>query len=66
LETFRLLGEFLAERGMPIEPSSLARHRVEELVLQPLTQQEPAMDHNRYWAVQAWYRWLVEEGEIAA
>lgn len=62
----RCLGEFLTERGMPIDPADVSREHVEEFIADQLTRYKPATAANRYRALQTFFRWMVDEGEIAA
>jgi len=55
---------FLLERGMPAAPRSIAREHVESFVEDLLARWKPATAHNRYRGCQAFFRWLVDEGEI--
>lgn len=64
LEALRLFGTFLSDCRMPTDPASLTREHVEEFIAHLLTLHKPATAHNRYRALQAWFKWLVEEGEI--
>lgn len=58
------LAAFLAERGMPSAPGGIRREHVEAFVSDLLSRRKPATAHNRYRALAAFFRWLVEEGEI--
>ncbi len=57
---------FLAGRGMPTDPTLVSREHVEAFVADLLARHKPATAANRYRALQTFFRWLVEEGEIAA
>ncbi len=59
------LARFLAERGMPTSPDAIRREHVEAFVSELLGRWKPATAHNGYRALAAFFRWLVEEGEIA-
>jgi site-specific recombinase XerD len=58
------LASFLAERGMPTSPPAITREHVEAFISDLLERWKPATAHNRYRALNAFFRWLVEEGEI--
>jgi site-specific recombinase XerD len=60
----RQLSRFLADRGMPTAPTSITREHVEAFVSDLLEKWKPATAHNRYRGLQAFFRWLLEEGEI--
>ena len=60
----RQLARFLAERGMPTSPAALTREHVEAFVTNLLERWKPATAHNRYRALNSFFRWLVDEGEI--
>jgi len=63
-ESVRQLAGFLAERGMPADVAKLRREHVEAFIAHLLERWKPATAHNRYRGLQAFFRWLVEEGEI--
>ncbi len=58
------LARFLAERGMPTAPSAITREHVEAFITDLLERWKPATAHNRYRALNSFFRWLVDEGEI--
>ncbi len=64
-EAMTLFGRFLVERGMPSDPADITREHVEEFITHLLAQYKPATAANRYRALGTFFRWLVEEGEIA-
>jgi site-specific recombinase XerD len=66
LDAVRLLGEFLAAQGMPGDVAALTREHIEEFVADILTRAKPATASNRYRALQQFFKWAVDEGEIAA
>lgn len=66
LEAVRLLGEFLVRQGMPTAPASITREHLEMFIGDLLTRHKPATANNRYRALQAFFKWLVDEGEIDA
>jgi site-specific recombinase XerD len=49
---------------MPDAVASLTREHVEMFMADLLARRKPATASNRYRALQAFFRWLVEEGEI--
>ena len=58
------LRAFLLERGMPMSPAAITREHVEAFITDLLDRWKPATAHNRYRGCQAFFRWLVEEGEL--
>jgi site-specific recombinase XerD len=60
----RQLAHFLAERGMPTSAGSLTREHLEAFVTDLLERWKPATAHNRYRALNGFFRWLVDEDEI--
>lgn len=64
LEAVRLFGDFLVERGMPTDMLALTREHVEEFVADQLARWKPGTANNRYRSLQAFFKWLVEEGEL--
>jgi len=59
------LGGFLAERGMPTVVANIRREHVEMWVGELLGKHKAATASVRFRAVQQFFRWAVEEGEIA-
>jgi site-specific recombinase XerD len=66
MEGLRLLGMFLAEQGMPTVVPNVKREHVEAFIADLLARQKPATANNRYRALQAFFKWAVDEGEIKA
>jgi site-specific recombinase XerD len=64
-EGVRLLGEFLAARGMPQQIAHLTREHIEEFIADLLTHFKATTANNRYRAMQAYFKWALEEGEVA-
>jgi site-specific recombinase XerD len=62
----RQLARFLAERGMPTSPAVISREHVEAFITDLLERWKPATAHNRYRALNSFFRWLVDEGEVKA
>ena len=60
----RQLAAFLRDNGMPSAPGSIRREHVEAWITVLLDRWKPATAHNRYRGAHAFFRWLVEEGEI--
>jgi site-specific recombinase XerD len=58
------LAAFLADRGMPAQVGSIRREHVEAFVAELLERWKPATAANRFRALQQFFRWLTEEGEI--
>lgn len=63
-EAVRLLGEFLAERGMPTKVGAIRREHVEAFLADVLARYKPATAANRFRSLQQFWKWCVEEGEI--
>lgn len=66
LEGVRLLGEFLSRTSMPQEVTAITREHVEEFIGSLLAHYTALTANNRYRALQAFFKWLLEEGEIKA
>ena len=69
--TFETYGEsvcqfidFLCNKGILVEPSKLTGEYVEAFITELLARWKPATVNNRYRALQRYFKWLVEEGEI--
>lgn len=60
----RQLAGFLEANGMPTAPAAITREHVEAFVTDLLTRWKPATAHNRYRALNSFFRWLVDEGEL--
>lgn len=63
-ESVRQFSEFLTRKGMPTQPDNIAREHVESFIEELLRRWKPATGNNRYRGLQAYFGWLVEEGEI--
>lgn len=59
------LSEFLDERGMPTDPLQLTREHIQEFIAHLLTIHKPATAANRFRALQSFFKWLLEEGELS-
>ena len=64
MSVLRRFGEFLVERGMPINVDSITREHVEEYLAETLRTKKANTAANRHKALRAFFNWLVEEGEI--
>ena len=58
------LSRFLEWQGMPTSPAGIRREHVEAFITDILEHWKPATAHNRYRGCHAFFRWLLEEGEI--
>lgn len=58
------LARFLQARGMPTDPPAIHREHVEAFITDLLARWKPTTAHNRYRGCQAFFGWLLEEGEI--
>jgi site-specific recombinase XerD len=73
LDAVRRLEEFLIGQSMPTNPQSIRREHVEAFIASLLKGRnrntgkplKPATAINRYKALQAFFKWCVEEGELA-
>lgn len=65
MEAVRKLGDFLAVQGMPTDPNAIAREHIESFLADLLTRLKPATASNRFRALQQFFKWLADEGEIA-
>ena len=57
---------FLATRGLPTDAAGIRREHVESFEDALLTRWKPATAASRHRSLQQLFRWLEEEGEIAA
>ncbi len=64
-ESLNSFAAYLAAQGMPTDPALVAREHVESFVADLLTRYKPATASNRYRALQTFFRWMVDEGEVA-
>ncbi len=58
------LRAFLVAQGMPTDPPAITREHVEAFISHLLARWKPATAHNRYRGCLAFFKWLVEEGEL--
>ncbi len=63
-EAARQFSAFLDEMGMPREPRHIRREHVEAWVVSLLGRWKPATASNRFRALQQFFKFLVEEGEV--
>ena len=64
MESVDLFGRFLSEAGMPTDVASIRREHVEAFIEHLLSLWKPATASNRYRALQQFFKWAVDEGEI--
>ena len=60
----RQFAAYLSDKGMPTAVASIRREHVEAWMEELLRRWKPATASNRYRALQAFFKWLVDEGEI--
>jgi site-specific recombinase XerD len=65
-ESVKQLAGFLAERGMPLDVSRVKREHIEAFITHLLDKWKPATANNRFRGLQAFFKWLADEGEIKA
>ncbi|MCX6003512.1 MAG: tyrosine-type recombinase/integrase [Chloroflexi bacterium] len=63
-QAVRLFAEFLTKGGVTPYPGNITREHVESFINDLLSRWKPATANNRYRALQQYFRWLVDEGEI--
>jgi len=63
-EAVEQLIRFLAERGMPLVVANVTREHIDEFILSIQKRWKPATAANRYRALQAFFKYLGEEGEL--
>lgn len=64
-EAIRAFARFLADAGMPTDVAHIRREHVEAWIEKLLADSKPATATNRYRSLQQFWKWAVEEGEIA-
>jgi site-specific recombinase XerD len=72
IETTRFFLQFLRAKGMPADVHAITREHIESYMVHLLTEPNPrtrkpvmpATAHKRYRALQQFFKWLVEQGEI--
>ncbi len=65
-ESAAKLATFLQDNGMPTSLAAIRREHVEAFIADLLERWKPATAHNRFRGCQAFFRWLIEEGEVKA
>jgi site-specific recombinase XerD len=63
-QSARQLVAFLQTQGMPTQATKVTREHVESFIEDLAAKWKPATANNRYRGLQAWFKWLLEEGEI--
>ena len=63
-ESVRQFASYLRETGMPQGLSTITREHVESFITHLLAKWKPATANNRYRGLQAYFKWLVDAGEI--
>ncbi|MDE3076346.1 MAG: phage integrase N-terminal SAM-like domain-containing protein, partial [Chloroflexota bacterium] len=63
-ESLRLFAEFLVAKGMPQTLENIRREHVEAFIADLLARWKPATASNRYRALQVFFKWAMQEGEI--
>lgn len=58
------LARYLADNGMPMQVANVKREHVEAFITDLLEHWKPATANNRYRGVQAFFKWLEQEGEV--
>jgi len=61
-----LLGDFLADRGMPLAVGKLKREHIEAFIAHVLETRSASTAATRYRCLRPFFRWLVDEGELRA
>jgi site-specific recombinase XerD len=64
MASVRQLLAFLVERGMPTDVAHVTREHVEAFIVDLLARQSAGTAATRFRALQQFFRWLVEDGEI--
>ena len=65
-EGLRQFTDFIVMRGMPTEVDHIRHAHIEAFLADILSRRKAATASNRYRAVQAFFRWCEEEGEVTA
>ena len=65
LEAVRLFWAFAGGKGMPQKLSSIRREHIEAFMEEQLHRWKPATATNRYGGLRAFFKWAIDEGEIA-
>ena len=64
IEAVTQLAGFLAEKGMPTHVTDIRREHLEAFIEDQLRQWKPATAANRFGGLRAFWKFLVEEGEV--
>ncbi len=64
-DSARMLGTFLADKGMPTQVDHIAREHVEAFITDLLERRTASTAATRFRCLQQWFKWLDEEGEIS-
>src|SRR6266508_2051832 len=64
LEAVDLLASFLERKGMPTQVSAITREHLESFLARELQRVSATSVHIRYRALQQFFKWAVEDGEI--
>src|SRR5439155_11077716 len=64
LEALRLFGDYVVGQGMPTEIAHIRRDHVESFIAELLVRFKPATASNRYRALQVFFKWAIDEGEL--
>jgi len=63
-DSLRFFVVFLDEMGMPTEPAHITREHVESFMVHLLNKSSPSTALVRFGSLQAYFKWLISEGEI--
>jgi len=63
-EATNQLARYLAENGMPVDVAKIHREHVEGYIIGLIEKWKPATANNRFKSLQAFFKWLAEEGEV--
>lgn len=63
-QAVRQFARYLSRMGMPTTPEAITREHVENFIGNLLAKWRPATAANRFRALQQYFKWLVDEGEI--
>ncbi len=64
-ESASLFADFLVANGHPTDPAEVRRRHVEEFITDQLTRWSPSTAATRFRCLQQFFKFLVEEGEVA-
>ncbi len=66
LHGLEMFGDFLAQQGMPLNVAAITREHVETFVSLLLEKRKAATAETRFRALNVFFHWLMEEGEITS